>query len=162
MKMKNLIKVITLTTVLLFTGLTGCSNQINKQAIRITPGFLEVSSNVKTHSAKITNIVELSEKEAPDGKMLTGVLSGALIGAAITNDASNDAKEIGTVIGGLIGEHAVMKKHGKTIYRLSLALDDGTHKEVYVRGGHYQIGKTSRITINKESGDISSFKLANS
>ena len=156
--MKMQIKVITFSTIVLLAGVTGCSTK----AARITPGFLEVSSHVETHNAKITNIVELSEKEAPDGKMFQGVLTGALIGAAITNDASDDAQEIGTVIGGLIGEHTVMKKHGKTIYRLSLALDDGTFKEVYVRGGHYQIGRASKVTINKESGEISSFKLANS
>ena len=156
--MKNQIKIVTLSSVILFSGLTGCSSN----APRITPGHLEVSSHVETHTAKIKNIVELSEKEAPDGKMFKGILTGALVGAAITNDASDDAKEAGVLIGALIGEHAVMKKHGKTIYRLSLNLDDGTLKEVYVRGGHYQLGRLTKVTINKESGEITSFKLANS
>lgn len=156
--MKNHIIIFTLSAAILLTSLTACSNQ----ATRITPGFLEVSNNVDTYNAKITNIIELSEKEAPDGKMLQGVLTGALIGAAITNDASDDAKEAGVIIGAIIGEHAVMSKHGKTIYRLNLALEDGTHKEVFVRGGHYQIGRASKVTINKKSGEISSFKLVNS
>jgi len=153
--MKTQIKVVTLSAVILLGGLTGCSNQ----APRITPGFLEVSSQVETHSAKITNIVELSEKEVTEGKKLKGVLTGALIGAAITKDASDSSKHAGVTLGGFFGKKVVLKKHGKTIYRLSLSLDDGTQKEVYLRGGHYQIGSTSRVTLNKSSGEITSFKL---
>ncbi len=118
-------------------GSCGCSSQ----APRITPGFLEVPSHIETHSAEITNIVELSEKEA---SMLIGVLMGALIGAAVTKDASYSSKHAGVTIGDLFCKHAALKKHGKTIYRLSLSLDDGTLKEIYQRGGHYQIGSASK------------------
>jgi len=158
MNMKPQIKVLTLSTVIFLIGLTGCSNK----AARINPGVLEVSNKVDTYSAKITNITALSKKEVPEAKVLQGLIIGALVGAAITNDASEDAKEAGIIIGSIAGEYSMIKKYGKTIYRLNLALEDGTYKEVYVRGGHYQIGRVSKVTINKESGEISSFKLMNS
>lgn len=155
--MHKKLKIIILSTTILLSGLTGCSNS----DVRITPGTLKVSKQVEIHTAKINNIIQLSDKEAPDDKILGGILTGALIGAAITNDASNDAKELGVTIGAILGENVVMNKHGRTIYRLSLLLDDGTQKEVYVRGGHYHIGRMTKVTVHKESGEITSFKLAN-
>jgi len=157
MNMSKPFNIIIISATILLSGFTGCSNN----AVRITPGHLKISEHVNIHTAKIKNIIQLSEKEAPDDKMFSGILTGALIGAAITNDASNDAKELGVAIGAVVAENIVMNKHGRTIYRLSLALDDGSLKEVYVRGGHYQIGRLTKITIHKESGEITSFKVVN-
>ena len=155
--MKQNIKILALSTFITIGGLTGCSSQ----ATRITPGSLDVSSNVDLHNAKIINIVQLSEKEAPDEKVLTGILTGALVAAAITNDAPDSTQDDAIVLGGFVGEHIVSKKHGKTIYRLTLSLQDGTPKEVFVRGGNYQLGKMSKITIDKISGEVTSLKLHN-
>jgi len=155
--MNNHFKIIVLSTTMLVSGLTGCSSH----APRITPGKLTISKHVEIHTAKINNIIQLSEKEAPDDKMFSGILTGAIIGAAITNDASDDAKELGVAIGAVVAENIVMNKHGRTIYRLNLALADGTQREVYVRGGHYHIGRLTKVTIHKQSGEITSFKVVN-
>lgn len=157
LNMSNPFHIIIMSTSILLFGITGCSSH----DVRITPGHLETSNQVDIHTAKINNIIQLSDKEAPDDKMFSGILAGALIGGIITNDASDDAKELGVALGAVIAENIVMNKHGRTIYRLNLALDNGTLKEVYVRGGHYQIGLKTKITIHKESGEITSFKVVN-
>ncbi|GAA0409851.1 hypothetical protein GCM10009133_17940 [Cocleimonas flava] len=142
--------VIALTLVALC--LTACSGQ----SPRVTPGKLEISENVTTHKGKITNIIQLSEKEAPPEKVLVGVISGAVIGHAISENGSDEAQELVTAIGAIVGEHVVMNNYGKTIYRLQLLLDNGTIKEVYVRGGSYTIGKYTKVTVHKHHGDITS------
>jgi len=153
MNMKAQIKVVTSSAIKALTGITNYF----KQAPISSPGFL----HLETHSARITNIVELAEKKAPKGKILKVVLSGALIGAAMANDASKDPKH-GVTLGGFFAKHALMKKHEKTICRLRLSLDDRTQKEIFLRGGNYQIGSTSKVTINKSNGEITAFKLATS
>lgn len=153
MNMKAQIKVVTYSAIKALASITDCF----KQAPISSPSFL----HLETHNARITNIIELPEKKAPKGKILRVILTGALIGAAVSNDASKDEKH-GVTLGGFFGKHALMKKHEKTICRLRLSLDDRTQKEIFLRGGHYQIGSTSKVTVNKSNGEVTAFKLANS
>ena len=144
-----------IAALLLISSLSGCSTQ----APRITPGHLDVSEQTIPHMAKITNIIQLSEKEAPEGKVFGGVLLGALIGSTLASGESDSTQDDIAELGSVIGGYVAQKKYGKTIYRLTLALDDKSIKEVYVRGGHYILGKQAKITLHKKSGDITSFLL---
>ena len=150
--MKTQLLALSLSTCLVITSLSGCSGR----APRITPGHLETSQNVSGQTARITNIVQLSEKEAPGGKVFLGALTGFLIGAIITDDHSDSTQDFAQDIGGDIGEALVLEKYGKTIYRLTLALNDGSVKHIHVRGGDYVVGRHAKVTVNKKSGDITS------
>jgi len=133
-------------------SLSGCSSS----APRITPGHLSASDNVTTHTATITNIVQLSEKEAPDGKKFVGSIAGMVIGHVITDDKSELVQDLATEIGGDLGEAVVMNQYGKTVYRLTLALNTGEVKQIYVRGGAYVVGRHAKVTVHKKAGNITS------
>lgn len=133
-------------------SLSGCSSS----APRITPGHLSTSKNVTTHTATITNIVQLSEKEAPDGKKFIGSIAGMVIGHAITDDRSDLVQDLATELGADIGEAVALNQYGKTIYRLTLALNNGDVKQIYVRGGAYIVGRHAKITVHKKAGNITS------
>ncbi len=77
--MNNLLMMISLSSLLIIFSMTGCSNS----APRITPGHLAVTDTVTSHTAKITNIVQLAEKEASGGKLMLGHLAGALIAGTL-------------------------------------------------------------------------------
>lgn len=146
-----------LMTVIMTTSvLGGCS----KFEPRINPGKLDVSENVNTHSAKVVNIVQLSEKEAPAGKVIWSGIGGALLGAAITDGKSDDTQEAVAELGAVIGAGIAHHKYGKTVYRLTLAVNNGqtknSLKQVYVRGGLYQVGQQTKITLDKKSGRVTS------
>ena len=117
---------------------------------------MDTSQNINGHTARITNIVQLSEKEAPDGKIFLGALTGFLIGSVITDDHSDSTQDFAQDVGGDLGEALVLKKYGKTIYRLTLALNNGSVKHIHVRGGDYVVGRHAKVTVNKKSGDITS------
>ena len=144
--------VLLLSTLLLAINLTACSNT----APRITPGHLAISDKVDTHSARITNIIQLSEKEAPDGKVFLGSLAGIATAAILTDDSSDLVQDIATDLGADIGAGIATEKYGKTIYKLTLALDDGSVKHIHVRGGAYVVGRHAKITVDKKSGGITS------
>ena len=150
--MKTQILAISMSALLMITSLNGCSSS----APRITPGTLQVSGKVSTHSARITNIVQLSEKEAPSDKMFLGDITGMLIAATLTDDKSDLVQDIATELGGDLGKAAVMDQYGKTIYRLTLVLDNGLVKQIHVRGGAYVVGRHAKITVHKKSGAITS------
>jgi hypothetical protein len=150
--LKNQFLAASISTIILTISLTACSSD----APRINPGSLEVSQSVTTHLAQITNIVQLSEKEASGGKMFLGGITGALIADALTDDKSDLAQDLAADFGRDIGEAVVRNKYGKTIYKLTLALKDGSVKHIHVRGGAYVVGRHVKITINKSSGNITS------
>jgi len=131
--MKTQLMIITFSSLLVITSISGCSNS----APRINPGHLDVSENVTNHTARITNIIQLAEKEAPAGKMLLGGIAGMLIAGAITDGKSDLVQDIATDI----GAEAARDKYGKTIYKLTLALNDGSVKQIHVRGGAYIVGR---------------------
>jgi hypothetical protein len=142
-----------LSVVILASTLNGCTSA----PARINPGHLDTSVQAVQHTATISNIIQLSEKEAPNGKVFKGVLVGALIGGALSSGHSDSTQEDVAELGALIGGYSANKKHAKTIYRLTLNLDDKSVKEVYVRGGHYIVGKHAKITLDRNSGDVTSF-----
>jgi hypothetical protein len=150
--MKTQLMTITLSGILVITSLSGCS----QSAPRINPGYLEVSESITSHTARITNIVQLSEKEAPVGRMLLGGIAGAIVAGALTDGKSDLVQDIATDIGGDIGAEAARDKYGKTIYKLTLALNDGSVKQIHVRGGAYIVGRHAKITVDKKSGNITS------
>ena len=131
--MKTQLLAITLSSLLVIMSISGCSNGTP----RINPGYLDVSENVTNHTARITNIIQLSEKEAPAGKMLLGGIAGMLVAGAITDGKSDLVQDIATDI----GAEAARDKYGKTIYKLTLALNDGSVKQIHVRGGAYIVGR---------------------
>ncbi len=147
-----------LSVLILASTLNGCSSA---QA-RINPGHLDTSVQAVQHTATISNIIQLSEKEAPSGKVLKGVLLGALIGRVLASSHSDSTREDAAELGGIIGGLVAKNKHAKTIYRLTLNLDDKSVKEVYVRGGHYIVGKRAKLTLDRSSGDVTSFLVAKS
>ncbi len=133
--------------------LSGCSSAPK----RINPGHLDTSAQAINHSATISNIIQMSDKEAPAGKVFGGVLIGALVGNVLARGESDSTQEDVAELGGIIGGYIAKKKHAKTIYRLTLKLDDSSVKEVYVKGGHYIIGKRAKLTLDRNSGDVTSF-----
>ena len=132
--------------------MAGCSNS----APRITPGHLAVTDTVTSHTAKITNIVQLAEKEASGGKLMLGHLAGALIAGTLTENKSDLAQDLASNLGSDIGEAIVIRNYGKTIYKLTLSLNDGSVKQIHVRGGAYVVGRHAKITVDKKSGNITS------
>lgn len=150
--MKTQLMTAIFSSILVITSLNGCS----QSAPRINPGYLEVSENVTSHTAKITNIVQLAKKEAPVGKMLLGGIAGAVVAGTLTDGKSDLVQDIATDIGGDVGAEAVRDKYGKTIYKLTLALNDGSVKQIHVRGGAYVVGRHTKITVDKKSGNITS------
>lgn len=144
------------SVILLTSLLVGCSNY----EPRINPGKLDVSENVNTYSAKVVNIVQLSDKEAPAGKVIWSGIGGALIGAALTDGKSDDTQEAVTELGGVLGAGIAHHKYGKTVYRLTLLLNGADKKpplkQVYVRGGLYQVGQLAKVTLDKKSGRVTS------
>ena len=150
MKTKSL--ALSLSVWLVLAGVTGCSGS----APRITPGHLKASKDVVSHMARITNIVQLSKKEAPGGTVFLGTLAGFLVGSVLTDTHSESTQDFAQDIGGDIGEAMVINKYGKTIYRLTLALNDGSVKQIHVRGGAYVVGHHAKVTVNKKSGNITS------
>ena len=142
-----------LTLSILVLTLTGCTNA----PARITPGHLDVSAQAIQHSATISNIIQLSEKEAAKGKVIKGVLIGAVVGAVLSSGHSSSTRGDVAELGGIVGGYTTRKMYAKTIYRLTLKLDDKSVKEVYVKGGHYVVGKHVKITLDRNSGDVTSF-----
>jgi len=155
--MKDQFLALSITTIILTTSLTACSNE----APRISPGSLKVSKSVTLYSAKITNIVQLSEKEGAGGELFLGNVAGMLIGGVLTKDKSDTVSDLAADIGGDIGEELARKKYGKTVYKLTLALDDGSVKQIHVLGGAYVVGRHVKITVNKSSGEITSLVALN-
>ena len=145
-------RILPLSIIFLILNLSACSSSTP----RITPGHLSTSDSVTTHTATITNIVQLSEKEAPDGKKFVGSIAGMVIGHVITDDRSDLVQDLATEIGGELGEAVVMNQYGKTVYRLTLALNNGDVKQIYVRGGAYVVGRHAKITVHKKAGNITS------
>lgn len=145
-------QIIAVSLLIAVISLNGCSSS----APRITPGHLEASENVTTHTAKITNIIQLSEKEAPAGGIMLGDIAGMLIGSALTDGRSDIVQDIALNIGGEIGSEIVREQYGKTIYRLTLTLNNGNIKQIHVRGGAYVVGRHAKITLSKSSGNITS------
>lgn len=156
--MKTQLMTITLSSLLVITSISGCSNS----APRINPGHLDVSENVTNHTARITNIIQLSEKEAPAGKMLLGGIAGMLVAGALTDGKSDLVQDIATDIGGDMGAEAARDKYGKTIYKLTLALNDGSVKQIHVRGGAYVVGRHAKVTLDKKTGNITSLLVLKS
>ena len=149
---KSIILGMTLSGVL---ALTACS----VSAPRLTPGHLERSSSVVMQQAKVINIVQLSEKEVPFGKALLGGVAGAIVGSALSSGSDSDTVQtLSTDLGGDIGEDIVRENFGKTVYKLTLKQRDGKLKQVYVKGGMYQLGQNMAYTVSKKDGQITSIK----
>ena len=146
-------KRVVISALILSLSFLGCSNK----AQRIEPGNLEVSQNVAVKIGTITNIVQLEKKEASSGKELLGGLTGALIGSAIAGGNDNIVNGVSIIVGTDIGTDIVRDKYGKTIYKLTITLNDGSLKEVYAKGGKYTVNKKVKVTIDKNSGKVTSF-----
>ena len=140
----------TLTAILITLSTSGCAT---KEA-RIEPGKLQVTENSIVKTGKIANIVQLSEKEIPLGQDILSGLTGALIGSAVSG---GDGELVASLIGMEAGEQITKDKYGKSIYKLTLSLDDKTVKSVYAKGGSYVVGKNVKVTIDKNSDKITSF-----
>lgn len=106
-QMKTQLFTIYFSAFIVITSLSACSSN----APRITPGQLEVSERLNTHTAKITNIVQLSEQEAPNGKVFLGSLTGALMGAALTNGKNDTIQNIAADIGGEVAKTPGISHH---------------------------------------------------
>jgi hypothetical protein len=161
MKQSNVKKsnlLIPTTALMLTMTLSACSST----PPRINPGHLDISERAVPHNATIGNIIQLSEKEAPTGKVFKGVLIGALIGRVLASHSSDSTREDAAELGGVIGGFTADKRNAKTIYRLTLSLDDKSVKEVYVRGGHYIVGERAKLTLDSSSGDVTSFLVLKS
>jgi len=150
---KRLIVLSSLIVALLM--ITGCST---KEA-RIEPGKLDMTKNVLLKKGKITNIVELSEKEVSMGNEILGGLTGSLIGSAISGGDGDYLDGVLSMIGMNVGEDVVKDEYGATIYKLTLMFDDNTQKEVYAKGGSYIVGKRIKATVDKKSGKVTSFAI---
>ena len=142
-------------TMILSVG--GCS----QKEPRIEPGKLEITENTTIHTGKIKNIIVLSEKEVSAGTEVLAGLTGALVGGAIGGTVSgNDTVEAVAAFFGIdAGEAIVKDKYGTTIHKLTIELDNKQLKEVYAKGGTYSLNKDVKLTIDKKSGNITSFVL---
>ena len=144
----------------LILSMTGCS----QKEPRIEPGKLEISENTTIHTGKIKNIATLSDKEVSRGTEVLAGLTGALVGGAIGESlGGNDTvKSVSSFFGVDAGEAIVKDKYGTTIHKLTIELDNKQTKEVYAKGGKYTLNKNVKLTIDKKSGKVTSFKLLSS
>ena len=128
---------------------------------RIEPGKLEITKNTTIHTGKIKNIIVLSEKEVSASTEVLAGLTGALVGGAVGEAVGeNDTVKIVIAFFGIdAGEKIVKDKYGTTIYKLTIELDNEQLKEVYAKGGTYSLNRDVKVSIDKKSGNITSFVL---